>query len=171
MMQKTLRITKINILLTSVIICISLVAVSLVYFPLAMGYKLYEVETGSMEPTIKVGSLIFVKPSDKISEYNVNDIVTFTDVENGQTFTHRVVEINEQSFMFTTKGDANESNDPTKTEFRHAVGKVVFHIPYVGKVAKVLRKLPMKIAIGIIYMAWAAIEIEIYLSERKKRNA
>lgn len=169
-MQKNLRIKKINILLTSVVICVSLVVVSLIYIPLALGYKLYEVETGSMEPTIKAGSLIFVKPTDKITDYRIDDIVTFTDSEKGLTFTHRVVEIDENSLKFTTKGDANEKNDPTKTEFRHAVGKVRFHIPFIGKLAKIIRTLPMKIAIGIVYMAWAAIEIEIYLSERKKNN-
>ena len=37
-------------------------------------YRIFNVQTGSMQPTINTGSMIVVKA---VSEYRVNDIITF----------------------------------------------------------------------------------------------
>ena len=60
-MMKSLRKQKINILLTAIIICISVVAVGVVYVPKIMKMDMFVVETGSMSPTIKPYSVIYVK--------------------------------------------------------------------------------------------------------------
>lgn len=160
---------KVSILATAIVISISFVALSVVFIPKLMGYKFYEIETDSMYPTIKSGSLIMVKPCKNITDYNIDDIVTFTDKKTEKSFTHRIVEFNEVTQSFVTKGDANEDNDPEETGVEYAVGKVQVVIPFVGKFVKLLRSVPMKIAVAVIYIAWAAIEIEIFVSERKKR--
>lgn len=167
--MKGLRRQKINILLTAVIICVSIVAVSLTYIPLLLGYQMFSIKTGSMSPTIKIGSIVFVEPCRKLNEYSVGDIVTFSDKQTNRSFTHRIVSINEADQSFNTKGDANKTEDPSPTSLDKAVGKVVFIIPFVGRVTDALSSTVGKIVVAVVYIAWAAIEIELFLSERKKR--
>lgn len=82
------------------------------------------VQSGSMEPAISTGSVVFVAehPPDTVSE---GDIITFSDDE-GYLITHRVHEVHrtETSFRFITKGDANENADPEPVYRSNYVGKV-----------------------------------------------
>ncbi len=166
--MESLRRKKINILLTAVIICFSIVALSLTYIPMAMGYKMFSIKTGSMSPTITIGSMVFVEPCRKLSDYSVGDIVTFTDKQSKRSFTHRITAINEEDKTFNTKGDANEAEDPSPTPLNKAVGKVVFVIPHVGEFADILSSGVGKAVVAVVYIAWLAIEIELFLSERKR---
>ena len=163
--MKSIRKQKINILLTAVVICISIVAVGVVYVPKIMKMDMFVVETGSMSPTIKANSLVYVKSYKNFEDYNVGDIVTFTDPVQKKSFTHR---IDDREKSFVTKGDANKENDVGKTSAEYAYGKVEAVIPYLGYVVKFLRYTVVKVAVAIIYIAWAAIEIELFLAERKK---
>lgn len=167
-MMKSLRKQKINILLTAIIICISVVAVGVVYVPKIMKMDMFVVETGSMSPTIKPYSVIYVKRYENFSDYRIGDVVTFTDPSRQRSFTHRIVGINELNRTFTTKGDANEENDVGPTPAEYAQGKVEAVIPYLGYIVKFLRYTAVKIAVAVIYIAWAAIEIELFLAERKR---
>lgn len=166
--MKNLRKQKISILFTAIIICISIVAVGMVYVSKITKMDMLVVETGSMSPSIKTNSLIYVKRYTHFEDYRVGDVVTFTDPVSERSFTHRIVEIDTENKSFTTKGDANNKNDIGKTSAEYAQGKVVAVIPYVGKFVKLLQHTAVKIAIALIYIAWAAIEIELYRAERKK---
>lgn len=167
-MMKNLRKQKLNILFTAIVICISVVVVGLVYVPKIVKMDMFVVETGSMSPTIKLNSLIYVKRYTNFEDYNVDDIVTFTDNASGKSFTHRIVEIDTEDQCFTTKGDANEENDVGTTSAEYAQGKVVAVIPYAGYLVKLLQYTAVKIVLSVIYIAWAAIEIELFRAERKK---
>ncbi|MDD6275237.1 MAG: signal peptidase I [Clostridia bacterium] len=160
---------KLNIFFTSVVIFIAVIAVGFVFFPKLVNYKTYSIQTGSMEPNIHKGSMIYVKECKNFSDYKVGDVVTFTDFGKTKSFTHRIVAIDEENQMFTTKGDANEENDLEPTSAMFAVGKVEFAVPYLGYVATFLNNTATKISIAVIYIAWLAIEIEIYITERKKK--
>ena len=160
---------KINVFLTSLVIFIVVVAVGIVYIPSIMGMEAYTIETGSMAPKIPEGSMVYVRKYFNFDDYKVNDIVTFTDNTTGKSFTHRIISINPVAETFKTKGDANTEPDLSPTEYIYAVGKVEFSIPYLGYVAAFLKNTVVKIALGVIYVAWAAIEIELYLTERKKK--
>ncbi len=166
----SLRKSKINALLTALVIFVSIVALGIVYFPRIAGYRVYSVDSGSMEPTIKTGSLIYVKKYVNFEDYGVDDVVTFSDLTGENSFTHRIVSIDAEKRTFTTKGDANEENDLSPSDFIYAVGKVEFAIPYLGFAAAFFRNKVVKIAVTLIYVAWLAIEIEIFLAERKKRD-
>lgn len=165
-----LRKKKINAFLTSVIIFISVVCVGIVYAPKIMGYKTYSIETGSMAPTIPKGSMVYVKTVTDYSEYRVGDVVTFSADDEQGSFTHRIIKINEKQKTFETQGDANSSKDISPTAFRYAKGKVQFAIPGIGYAASFLRNKVVKIAVAVIYIAWAAIEIEVFSAGRKKRD-
>lgn len=168
-MDKTTK-KKISAFLTAMMIFIAVVGVGIVYAPKILGYQSYSIETGSMTPTIPEGSMIFVKKYSSFEDYNVDDIVTFTDYSGQKSFTHRIVEINEKNKTFYTKGDANSDRDPSPSDVSYAVGKVEFSIPLLGYVASFLKQTAVKIAVAVIFIAWTAIEIEVFLSERKKRD-
>lgn len=115
------------------------------------GYKFYDVLTGSMNPTIKPGSLIVVKEIDD-SEIKEGDIITFKGNSTSNITTHRVVEVIEKdkNIKFQTKGDANDVLDPMLIDGNLLVGKVVFDIPYMGKVTSFINQYRVVIVILII---------------------
>lgn len=168
-MMSLMQRKKISILLTAVVIFISVVIVGIVYAPAVFGMKSYAILTGSMEPTIPEGSMVYVKPCSSFDEYQINDIVTFSDPATGKSFTHRIVEIDAGDRCFTTKGDANSVPDLSPTYFSLAVGKVKMSVPLLGFVAEFLKSTVVKIVLAVIYIALAAIEIELFLTERKKK--
>src|SRR3989344_7094007 len=80
-------------------------------FPITGNYKLFIVQSGSMEPEILTGSVVVVKPS---SSYKIGDIITFGPVPKGKLpTTHRIVESRTENNLtfYSTKGDANISKD------------------------------------------------------------
>lgn len=92
------------------------------------------VQSGSMEPEIGTGSVVFVTETtaDSVDE---GDVITYTD-DGDNLITHRVVEVHrsETSVRFITKGDANENRDAEPVYRSELVGKVMFSIPYMGYV-------------------------------------
>lgn len=76
-------------------------------------YQLYSVESGSMEPTLTVGSVIVCKKTQHPESLKANQIVTFHTV-SGSVVTHRIIEvITDQTgdVSYRTKGD-NPINSP-----------------------------------------------------------
>lgn len=84
------------------------------------GFSIFEIATGSMEPTLNVKDLVIVKITKDIS---INDIITYEEEKN--LITHRVIDIKEDTI--TTKGDANNSID-VKVPKTKIVGKIVYVI-------------------------------------------
>ncbi len=166
--MQNLQNKKLNALLTSLVIFISVVCVGIVFLPSIIGLKAYSIETGSMSPTIPEGSMVYIKPCNSFDDYAVGDVVTFTDPSTGKSFTHRVIQTDTANGEFITKGDANAEPDLKPTSAQLAVGKVQLAIPLLGYAASFFKATVVKIAVAVIYIAWAAIEIEIYLAERKK---
>jgi len=96
------------------------------------GYKLYTVQSGSMEPTIKTGSLIFV---DINAKYSPLDIITFYKLSGSkETITHRLLELKNENNITVgvTKGDANDTEDSQVVLQNNIIGKAVLAIPYFG---------------------------------------
>ena len=95
------------------------------------GYSFFKVTTGSMEPTIPVGSLILTK-DEQIETIDMNDIISFYSKEaymNGRIITHRVIakEISGTGqVLLTTRGDANSSTDIHSVDTDNLIGKVVW---------------------------------------------
>ena len=101
---------------------------------LVAGYKPVEVYSGSMVPTLRVGSIAFDRPvaGDSV---RVGDVVTFQDPYSpGRLVTHRVIRIfhTEHGLAYRTKGDANTTRDPWTIKLPDRVGRVSFSVPYVG---------------------------------------
>jgi len=100
--------------------------------PINGNYELKVVLSGSMEPAIKMGSIVVIKPKDN---YKVADIITFgKDTKTDIPTTHRIVNVRALSgeMVYTTKGDANENSDVQEVKDKAVIGKVLFSVPYVG---------------------------------------
>ena len=55
-------VKKICNILSTVVLVVLLAAAAIIFVPMLLGYKEMAVLSGSMEPAIPVGSLIYVKP-------------------------------------------------------------------------------------------------------------
>jgi signal peptidase I len=81
--------------------------------PSILGYSVLRVETGSMVPTLPIGSYIIAKAPKSPESLPVGTITTFRFI-NGTVVTHRVIEVIEEpdgTVRYRTKGD-NPINDP-----------------------------------------------------------
>jgi signal peptidase I len=101
---------------------------------LVAGYKPVVVYSGSMRPTLGVGSLA-VDRVIPASSVKVGDVVTFNDpYTHGRFVTHRIVKAihTQHGLAYRTKGDANPSRDPWAIRLNDRVGSVAFDVPYAG---------------------------------------
>jgi signal peptidase I len=128
-------------------------------------FRAFVVTSGSMEPTLKTGSVIFVVPKET---YEVGDVVTFKHElgaslkDPNSTATHRITEIHDDEgrATFTTKGDANQTPDQSNLEIARVLGRVSFSIPYLGR-AVAFAKTQMGFVLLIIIPATLIIYSEI----------
>lgn len=100
-------------------------------------FSLLNVESGSMYPYLGVNTLIAVKEAE-FEEIETGDVITYVMNDQLTLVTHRVVSIDRADQTFTTKGDANNTNDPKPILYENVVGKVVFKIPKIGAVVSVI---------------------------------
>ena len=105
------------------------------------GYSMFVVKSGSMEPAIHTGSVVFDKTD---GDYAKGDIITFKVSESKDTVTHRIVEIKKEdnAISYKVKGDANDTADPDLVLKDNVVGKVIFSIPYFGYLVAFMKTLP-----------------------------
>ncbi len=102
---------------------------AIVEIPIIFGYKPLIVLSGSMEPSYKVGSLLYYHKATK-EDIEIDDVITFK-LENDKYVTHRVIAIENEKYK--TKGDANSNEDPWLIDYSDVKGKVIkTTIPYIG---------------------------------------
>jgi signal peptidase I len=138
-------------------------------FSVTGNYKLFVVRSGSMEPNIPVGSVVFIKPE---STYDVGSVITFgRNTRDEIPTTHRIVEKYTETTppKYLTKGDANDAPDPRQIDHREILGKVFLSVPYIGY-AVVVAKEPIGFTILIIVPALIIIfdEIKKIIQEVRK---
>ena len=142
MNQKTIRFLK-N--LSTGMVVIAIVFAFLIAGIRILGFEVFGVLTGSMEPTYPTGSLIYVKDVDP-SELRVNDVITFS-ISPNVIATHRIVEIvpDEQYptiVRYRTKGDANKDVDASLVSAGNIIGKAMFAVPQLGYLASYIQQPP-----------------------------
>lgn len=112
--------------------------IPIAYFLLVFGVGLigmgsFVVESGSMEPSIRIGSLVYVDQSFDAKEIAPDEVIAFKiDGANAQACTHRVVTNDIESQIVRTKGDSNKEIDATPIPYTDIIGRVVLSIPYLG---------------------------------------
>ena len=117
------------------IVIVALLGVALLLvgtrFPIPGNLQVYVVRSGSMEPSIPTGAVVVVR---RATEYNENEVITFSNRGEDIPTTHRIIkkEIISGRASYTTKGDANNAPDVEAVYSSRILGKVLFDIPYVG---------------------------------------
>jgi signal peptidase I len=157
---------KITIIILTLMILVSLALIG----PSLLGYKPFVVLSGSMEPSLQVGSMTYVKPSIP-ENISTGDIITYTMTGNStKLITHRVVSIDNTKKQFITKGDANNAVDGP-VAFERLVGKAVFSIPYLGYAIAYIKTTQGIIVVGsiLIIMVFITIIPELIKIKVKKQ--
>lgn len=134
-----------------------------------IGIEPFVVESGSMEPTIETGSLVFINKNISYDEITENDIISFY-IENGSKVVHRVIKVTKDGFE--TKGDSNASSDGISTNRNNFIGKSVFSIPKAGYIVKSTQTKKGKIIVitMIIVLVLAGILIGKPSKKQKENN-
>lgn len=104
----------------------------------------YTIVSPSMVPNINVLDVIITTRVNNPSKIKVGDVITFNSTDyrsSGVTVTHRVKKIEKTSdgkYLFTTKGDANNTEDATRQPFSSIYGKVLIRLPKLGYIQYIL---------------------------------
>lgn len=139
---KLLNVLSVVIILCSISVLLTVVLTKKGDVPNIMGYSLFRVMTGSMEPNIPTNSLIVVKRLQP-SELREGDVISFYSRDpalRGEVNTHRIIEIRQEAgkYYFATKGDANNVEDKYITQQEDLIGKVIFSSVKLGKFVRLL---------------------------------
>lgn len=104
----------------------------------------YTIVSPSMVPNINVLDVIITTRVSDPSKIKVGDVITFNSTDyrsSGVTVTHRVKKVEKTSdgkYLFTTKGDANNTEDATRQPFSSIYGKVLIRLPKLGYIQYIL---------------------------------
>lgn len=118
---------------STILLVALLVLAALLVVPKLMGYQEMAVLSGSMEPNIHVGAIVYVKeePFESLAE---GDVITY-QLSGGTYVTHRVVEVNETEQTVITQGDANDDVDNSPVAATQIAGKAQFNVPLIGYIS------------------------------------
>jgi len=181
-----------KVIIAVVMICIAFFGSFLLYFSLQVALNteapIVIVVSGSMEPSISEGDLLFVagaNPEDiknGTAEDKNGDVIVF-DARGlwagapEEPIVHRVVDkyLVGDTWYFQTKGDANSLPDQAHVPESRIIGVVIGGIPYIGWVKIVLTESGLLIPLLVIISAFLVISIirDIYQDEdedQKKKN-
>jgi signal peptidase len=140
-----------------VIIGVGVVAVWLVIWASFGSNPFYVVSSGSMVPALQINDVLVVRDGGSWGELRVGDIIVFNKPAGEErVIVHRIVNIDVDSdgeITIRTKGDANPGPIPgTDYPIREDdyIGKVIYVVPGVGVVTKVISPPVNYIIIAII---------------------
>lgn len=158
---KLLYIVIIPIILYDVILIIQSIAKP-DSIPSVFGIKTFTIVSRSMEPTLEINDVVFIKKYD-INKLQEGDIIAF--IQDEDIITHRIerIEINKNEKLFITKGDSNNTTDPKRINEFQIEGKYIGKIPKIGKIFSLLKN-------KYVFVVVIVILIICYILERKKLN-
>ena len=169
-MQMPKKVKKIWDTVTTVLVVLVVVIAVFLMGSRLVGLQVLHVVSPSMEPTYSEGDLLYVKTVDPDS-VKVGDPITFVLNEDLVVATHRVVAIDSENRQFTTKGDANETEDAAPVHFNNLIGVPVFSIPLLGYVSAYIQSPPgMYVAIGLGVVLLAAVFVPDLLTKKAKKE-
>ena len=117
-----------------------------------MGYQLYTVVSGSMEPAVPTETWYISNMWNRETLRRAILSLYGSDAQ-GSIITHRVVSNSNAMGEFITKGDANAENDMNPVTYEQYVGKMVRSIPKVGGIVQTITvgsgKTVLKCVIGL----------------------
>lgn len=166
---KLFNAAAIALILVSVFVLLSVVLTPAGQVPQVLGYSVFRVMTGSMEPEIREDSLLVVQktPPEDIAPGDVISFFSPDPMLEGAVNTHRVVRIEKESgrIRFITKGDANVIEDTYPTDASALVGRVVFKSYGLGKAVSLLSN-PLVFGIIILLPLLVILLMNLYRAVR-----
>lgn len=137
-----------NIIIKLLYILISIYLI--IFIPSIWGEKPLVIISGSMEPILKVGGILYYK-QEKIENFKEGDVLVYQ--LNDLIISHRIIKIIDNSFI--TKGDNSETIDVNEVSKYQILGKGTnWSIPYIGYYADFIynHKYLLVIATGLIFI-------------------
>ena len=162
------RIHKIWNIATTLLVIVALILAVLVVGVRLVGIQPFIVLSGSMEPKIHTGAMVYVREADP-AELAVGDIITFR-LSGDVPATHRIIEVTDEGFI--TKGDANEYADNNVVQAENIVGKYIFNVPYLGFAVSFVQQPPGTYAAIAIASAFGLLLVlpDMIWGEKKKEK-
>lgn len=120
----------------------------------------YAVLSGSMEPVIDTGGMVFTNTADR--QPQEGDIITYR--LNGNLVTHRVVR--QENGCYITKGDANQGEDAIPVLPSRIVGTVCFSLPILGFVVSYLQERTVAALLAAAFVSSLLLESMPVLGKR-----
>lgn len=147
------------------IIYLFLLMYLIIFIPKLFGYNPLVVISGSMEPTLKVGGLLYYEEID-INDFKEKDILVYELKDH--IISHRVVEHLDNGFI--TKGDATDSYDSSIVSDNQVLGRGTnWSIPLLGYYADFIFRhkyiLKILLSIGIIDLF-----VDYLIKRKEKQN-
>ena len=136
--------------------------------PKVFGYEMYTVISGSMEPSIPTGSLVYIKDMEPQDVADGDVIAFYGGHDSNAIITHRVVKNRVVMGEFVTKGDANEKEDMNPIPYMNFLGRVELSIPVVGELAQMLTSMEGKIAAGTLIGVAVILQLLASLLDRRR---
>ena len=130
-------------------------------------FSAYTIVSPSMVSAINVLDVVVTVRVDSPEDLKKGDIITFDSTDyrySGVTVTHRILDIEKTTsgeYLFTTKGDNNNTEDSSRINFNAIYGKVLFVIPKIGYIQYYLSSILGWVAI-VIAPAIMIIGYDIY---------
>lgn len=139
---KLFNAAAIALILASLFVLMSVVLTPAGQVPQVLGYSVFRVMTGSMEPEIPENSFLLVKKTAP-KDIQPGDVISFVSPDpalEGAVNTHRVTRVVKQGGkrLFYTKGDANFIEDTYPVEESMLVGRVIYTSYLLGMAVSLL---------------------------------
>lgn len=112
------------------------------------------VNTGSMEPLLSAGDVMFIKKAESLE---IDDVATYLDGP-GYLVTHRVIDENQNGYIF--QGDANNVKDDKAIQQNQIRGKYIGHIP---GLYFIIKRITHPIGIALIIVLFIILALVKYI--------
>lgn len=119
-------------------------------------FSAYTIVSPSMVPAINVLDVVVTMRVNSTEDLEKGDIITFNSTDyrySGVLVTHRIVDIEKTTsgeYLYTTKGDNNNTQDSSRISFDEIYGRVLFRIPKIGYIQYYLSSILGWVAIIIV---------------------
>lgn len=173
----------VNVIVTCIFILVAYLALEIIIGfinktpPCIFGHYIFVVATNSMEKTINVGDVVFVRKAN-FNDIQIGDIISFLDINPsdkiyGQYVTHRAFNYDGLGGI-VTKGDNNPIVDSYSVTSSNFLG-IVDHIsPFLGGIIKVFTSNNSVIFIFMIIFLLIIVGLEVknilMLKDKDKRE-
>ena len=136
------------------------------------GVRVVVVASGSMEPALRTGDALIVRPTGSAG-VAPTDIVVYRNGNGHRWVIHRVVEIrvvNGQRYL-VTKGDANNTTDPDLTPVDAVYGQATLRVPFLGRAIHFLTTPTARLLLAVAIALVVVHELLVIVDIRQRMRA